>query len=130
MTPDLTIALGAVFVMVAIVAGALASVVVERTAPERRRLNELLGGAGGAGAVVAGPTTLTNAPTAAAERVARLIPKSPKDMGRLRRRMALAGFTSEYAAVFFSAIEIVLPAIGFITLVWFRGVSRGFLLAI
>jgi tight adherence protein C len=130
MTPDLTIALGAVFVMVAIVAGALASLVLERTAPGRRRLNELLDGAGAAGGVVAGPTTLTNAPTAAAERAARLIPKSPKDMGRLRRRMALAGFKSQYAAVVFSAVEIVLPAIAFITVMWFRGLARGILLAI
>src|SRR3954454_9372579 len=110
MTPDFTIALGAVFVMVAVVAGALASLVLERTAPERRRLNELLEGAGGVGVVGAGPTTLTNAPTAAAERAARMIPKSPKDMGRLRRRMALAGYKSPYAAIAFSAVEMILPA--------------------
>jgi len=131
MPMELTVAIGAVFVMVAVIAGVLASLVLERTAPERRRLNELLEGAGGVGTVTGvGSTTLTNTPSAAAERAARMIPKSPKDMGRLRRRMALAGYKNPYAAIAFSALEIVLPAIGFVAVAWWQGLSRGFLLAI
>jgi len=131
MPMELTVAIGAVFVMVAVIVGALTSLVIERSAPERRRLNELLEGAGGVGTIAGvGPTTLTNTPSAAAQRAARMIPKSPKDMGRLRRRMALAGYTSPYAAIAFSVAEIVCPAIGFLAVAWYQGLSRGFLLAI
>jgi tight adherence protein C len=131
MPMEVTVAIGAVFVMVAVLVGSLALLVLERTAPERRRLNELLGGVGAGGtAPGAGATTLTNAPSAAAQRAARMVPKSPKDMGRLRRRMALAGYKNPYAAIVFSAVEIVVPAIGFIAVAWWQGLTRGFLLAI
>ena len=131
MPMEVTVAIGAVFVMVAVLVGSLALLVLERTAPERRRLNELLGGVGAGGtAPGAAATTLTNAPSAAAQRAARMVPKSPKDMGRLRRRMALAGYKNPYAAIVFSAVEIVVPAIGFIAVAWWQGLTRGFLLAI
>jgi len=45
------------------------------------------------------------------ERVSRLVPKSPKDMGRLRRRMAVAGYRNASAAIIYSISELVLPVV-------------------
>ena len=43
------------------------------------------------------------------EKIAKSIPKSPKEMSRLRRRMMQAGIYSFRAAVIYSVAEIVLP---------------------
>ena len=45
------------------------------------------------------------------EKVARALPKSPKELGRLRRRLSIAGINSFGAAVFFSVAELALPVI-------------------
>lgn len=124
-----TVALVAVFVVVAVVTGTATAIVLARTTPERRRLNELLEGTTGGGGL-AQPTSLTDTLTASAQRAARLIPKSPKDMGRLRRRLALAGYRGPYSPVIYSIVEIVLPIIGLLTVVYFRGLTRGLLPAI
>jgi tight adherence protein C len=39
------------------------------------------------------------------------VPKSPKEMGRLRRRMAVAGYTHPAAAAVYSLVEIGLPVL-------------------
>ena len=62
---------------------------------------------------------------ASLERAARWMPKSPKEMGRLRRRMAMAGYRSYEAAVAYSILELVLPVIGFVAVIYFVGVSGG-----
>jgi tight adherence protein C len=41
----------------------------------------------------------------------RFVPKSPKEMGRLRRRLATAGYTHPAAAVVFSLAELGLPIV-------------------
>jgi tight adherence protein C len=74
--------------------------------------------------------TLTERPTSAAQRAAKLIPKSPKDMGRLRRRMALAGYRSFNAALTYAFVEIATPIVFFLAVVWYLGFSRGILLAL
>jgi tight adherence protein C len=131
MPTELTVAVGALFVMVAVIVGTIVSMVLERTSPERRRLNELLeGAAAGAGGAVIGSAPLSNAPGASYERYARYIPKSPKDMGRLRRRLTQAGYKSPTAAIVFSVLEIVLPVIGFLAVVWWQGLNRGWMLAL
>ena len=45
------------------------------------------------------------------ERLTKILPKSPKELGRLRRRLALAGVSSYRAAVAYSIAEIGLPII-------------------
>jgi tight adherence protein C len=127
---DLTVAIGALFVMVAVITGAITSMVLERSAPERRRLNEMLDGAAVSAGTIVGPASLSNAPTAGAVRAARYIPKSPKDMGRLRRRLGQAGYKGQYAPIIYSVAEIALPVIGFFAVASWQGLSRGLVLAI
>jgi tight adherence protein C len=54
------------------------------------------------------------------------IPKSPKEMGRLRRRLAMAGYTSPTAVVLFAFANLATPVLlGFTTLA-LSGVSGWF----
>jgi tight adherence protein C len=122
---DVLVTLVAVFVGVALAAGTLASFALGRLSPERRRLNELVSvGAADAGPLVV-PESLAESTDASLERAARWMQKSPKEMTRLRRRMAMAGYRSYEGALAYSILELVLPVIGFVAVIYFVGVSGG-----
>jgi tight adherence protein C len=106
-TPELTLALIAVFASVALAAAALMSVALRWTAPEHRQLRRLAGG----GPSVLAALQVTDALSPWAKRFQQLVPKSPKDMSRLRRRMAVAGYRSPTAAVLYGASELALPVV-------------------
>lgn len=124
MTPDLFIPIALLFVSIALITGFAASAFLARSAPERARLRQMTL------AVTDGPTQtsgtrrqggLVEQLDPSLERLARALPKSPKEMGRLRRRLAAGGVESYRAAVAYAAAEIVLPvlfaatAFGFVT---------------
>ncbi len=104
---EVTIALVAVFASVAVAAAALMSVALRWTTPEQRQLRRL--GAGRSSVLAA--LQLTDAPGPWMKRFQQVVPKSPKDMSRLRRRLAVAGYRSPTAAVIYSASELLLPVI-------------------
>ena len=109
MTPELWIPIVLLFVSVALVTGFGASAVLARTSPERRRLREMtLAPAGGPSGGSVERTGLTEHLDPRLERIARALPKSPKEMGRLRRRLAAAGIESYKAAVVYAVAELVL----------------------
>ena len=109
MTPELLLPIALLFVSIALVTGLGASAILARTAPERRRLREMtLATAGGQVSMSTRPG-LIERPDPRLERLARTLPKSPKEMGRLRRRLATAGINSFRAAVIYSVAEVVLP---------------------
>jgi tight adherence protein C len=110
MTPELVLVVVGFFVSIALLVGLGASAVLGRTAPERRRLNEMA--AAGAATVAFGTSEqvrLTEQLDPRLERIAKRLPKSPKEMSRLRRRLAMAGIHSFGAAVFYSVSELTLP---------------------
>ena len=121
MTPELMLALGALFVSVAFAAGYVAFEVLRRRAPARQRLHAAAGGS----------VLATNLPLAAGEldprlaRANRFLPKSPKDMSRLQKRMARAGYRSPMAPVVYSICELGLPLILLVLCVYFLGTTRG-----
>ena len=86
MSAELLLTLLAVFATVAVITGALASLILTRTAPGRRRLRA---DASDRECVARRPDLPR--PTQLVQRVASLTPRSPKDMTRLRRR-----FTAGY----------------------------------
>jgi tight adherence protein C len=130
MTPLMAVVLVGVFVTVALIAGAAASVVLARSSPERRRLRDLAaaGSVSGAGAVDVRLTEQVKSPLV--ERLAAAVPKSPKEMGRLRRRLGKAGYRSMTAAVMYATAELVLPVIFALAVVATFGVTRGALFAV
>jgi tight adherence protein C len=107
MTPDLWLPLGALFISIALITGATASLVLARNLPERRRLRQLSPEGGGPGLVE--KVRLTEQLDPRLVRMTRMMPKSPKEMSRLRRRLSAAGIRSFRAAVFYSLAEITLP---------------------
>jgi tight adherence protein C len=87
-----------------------ASAVLARTSPERRRLREAAAVAGGTSLLI-DQVRLTEAVSPRLQSVATRLPKSAKDMGRLRRRLASAGIYSFGAAVCYSLLELALPVL-------------------
>jgi tight adherence protein C len=109
MTPNLWLLLAGLFVSIALLSGLGASAALVRWSPERRRVRELAT-AGFSPSV--GPVEqirLTESLDPRLERLARAVPKSPKEMTRLRRRLASAGVHSFGAAVFYALAELALP---------------------
>jgi tight adherence protein C len=110
MTLELWLAVGGLFVSVGLITGVGAAALLARTSPERRRLREAAVGAGGTGPLI-DQMRLTEEVSPRLQSVASKLPKSPKDMGRLRRRLASAGIYSFGAAVCFSLLELGLPVL-------------------
>ena len=122
MTPDLMLPLALLFVSVALVVGLAASAVLARTAPERRRLREMALAGGGTESLSIETRALVERPDPRLERIARTLPKSPKEMGRLRRRLATAGITSFRVAVIYSIAEVAMPILlGVLAYSFFQG---------
>jgi tight adherence protein C len=127
MSLELIVTLGASFMFVALVSGYGASALVSAIAPERRRLRQL---------TTAGPTGVIDARATLIDtvdpRLKRLpgVPKSPKELGRLRRRLARAGYTSMTAVLIFAAASIVTPvALGLVPIL-LLGAGQGLILGL
>ena len=105
MSMELLFGLVALFVTVAVITGAVASTVLARRAPERQRLNQMATGTG----LVLDIPALTDAPSPSLQRFSRFVPKSPKDMTMLRRRLTAAGYNGMDAIIIFSVAKIVGP---------------------
>jgi tight adherence protein C len=130
MQADLALAVGAVFVTTALLSGALMALLLSRTATARRRLEQLTSGKGRRGASLAlEALTLTDSVGPALSRVSKLLPTSPKEMSRIRRRLARAGFHAPSAAVIYAALEVGLPILVGIGLFVLTGGGRGVLVA-
>jgi tight adherence protein C len=113
------IALAVLFVSIAVVVATVSSLVLARLAPERRRLRELATVGPVAGPV--GPVTLAERPDPISARVSSFIPKSPKEMSKLQRRLAKAGYEHAAAPVIYSASEMLLPVVcGLLVLLYFQ----------
>lgn len=111
MTPDLLLPLSLLFVSIALIVGLAASSLLARTSPERRRLRTMAYAGPGLDSLEVDRGGLIEKHDPRLERLAKALPKSPKEMGRLRRKMALAGISSYGAAVCYAVAELVLPVI-------------------
>jgi tight adherence protein C len=124
MAPDLIISLVAVFLSVALFMGALSWYALSERSPERQRLREISRGRAASGLLLDTPQ-LAEIPSERIQRLARVVPKSPKEMTRLRRRLARAGHRSFSAAVLYALAEIVLPLSCGIGALLFFGLRSG-----
>ncbi|HXW05672.1 MAG TPA: type II secretion system F family protein [Vicinamibacterales bacterium] len=128
MALDLAITLTAAFLFVALVSGWATSAVLSATSPERRRLRQLAGGAGTAGE----RTGVGGLVDAIDPRVRRLpgVPKSPKEMNRLRRRLAMAGYHEPSAMFVFGLAQLITPIVLVTLVLAFLGINRGWMYAV
>jgi tight adherence protein C len=126
--PDVAVTVVIVFVTTAIFAGSLAALVLNRQTDARRRLDRIM--APPQDRPVVAPVkslTLTDTVGPTLSRVSRVLPTSPKEMSRIRRRVARAGYTSPAAAVIYAALEVALPAVAGLTAFAVLGSPRGFM---
>jgi tight adherence protein C len=128
MALDLVVTLAAAFLFVALVGGYATSAALTAGAPERRRLRQL--------AIAGAPDAFAGSNLELVEsmnpRLARLpgVPKSPKELGRLRRRLATAGYTSATAVVVYSLATLVTPVVFALAALSFIGVAKGLIFAL
>jgi tight adherence protein C len=111
---QLSLALLLVFASVALLAGLATSAVLNRGQVARRRLFGMESGPGAEQAVVSpGGNLVADVQTDRQKRLAALVPKSPKEMGRLRRRLAAAGFHGFTPLLVYSVAELACPILAF-----------------
>ena len=122
MTFDLLVTLAAAFIAVALLAGWGVASILSVRSPERRRLNQFAA-AGGADLSDVSVSLIDNVDPRF-RRIPGILPKSAKDMNRLRRRLASAGFTSPWAMVVYGASTIVVPVVFGVTAWMLLGSSR------
>ena len=126
---ELTVALIAIFASVALLAGTATSVVLARGAPGRRRLLESEGPAARGGVFVHAPR-LADMPSPGQQKFIAYVPKSPKEMGRLQRRLAAAGFQGFTPVVLYLVAELACALLGFVTVFFVAGLRSGWLFGI
>ena len=124
----LVLTLVAVFATVALFSGALASLVLTRNAPERRRLRHMTAPRLVTGAVE--NLQLADAPSPALKRFSNILPSSSTDRSRLRRRLAAAGYQDYGAAVLYSSARLILPVLLAIPSLVVLGVRSGWMVAL
>jgi tight adherence protein C len=125
---DLLVTLVAAFLFVALVAGYATSAAFSAMSPERRRLHTLAAG-GGTGIIVESHVALVDTIDSRLKRIPG-VPKSPKELGRLQRRLARAGYTSITALLIFTSATIVTPIALAVTVVLLLGINSGWVLAL
>lgn len=109
MPPDVLVPLAVVFVAIALLTGLSTSLVLTANLPSRRRLREIVGPESTGGLDKDAP--LAEVTDQKWQRIVSVVPRSPRQMGRLHRRLALAGCRSPAAAVTFSLAEMLTPVI-------------------
>src|SRR5687768_6355771 len=127
MSTELLVPVVGVFLAMAFVFGAIVMLVLQRTSVEQKRLRAV--------SVSTGPSLVLEQPQLVEaldprlQKLSKAMPRSPKDMMRLRRHLAQAGFYSFGAAVLYSVAELVLPLLlGGSILLWL-GWANGWLFA-
>ena len=124
MPAEFVVALAAVFLSVALLVGVAVVAALSRPSMAQRRLGSFRDSSGRTDVVL--PASLSaGAKDPRLARWSRLLPKSPKDMSILERRLASGGYRSTAALVTFSAAPLLLSvALGLGALGWFGFLNR------
>lgn len=121
-------ALVALFMSVALVTGSLTYVSLQRSSPVRRRIRNLMRPA--ASGLPQGDLMRVSAPGPALQKARKFIPKSPKEMTKLQRRLAIAGYHKTSHAVAYSFAELACALVGFLVPILIVGWSSGIIYAV
>jgi Flp pilus assembly protein TadB len=127
MSWELLFGITGLFIAIAVLTGAAAATLLARRTPERQRLSQMVAGGG----VVLDLPSLTDAPSSLLKHFKNLVPKSPKEMSILRRKLTAAGYNGLDAAILFGLAKFVLPIVFAVTILSIVGPgSRGVVMAV
>jgi tight adherence protein C len=129
MDPVLLIAIVGVFACVAVVTGLLTNTVLERQSAGTRRFKEMMRPTA-TRATVAATLVGTTGPSPIVQRISKFLPKSPKDMNRLQRRLASGGLHGSGPLVAYLVGEVVLAVGALLLPLTFMGWQKGILFGI
>lgn len=121
MNPTLLIAVTGLFVSLAVAIGYATFEVLHRRAPVRHRLRDLAD----ASVLAADVSLAADQLDPRLARAKRFLPKSPKDLSRLQKRLGLAGYRGATPAFVYSVVELALPALLVLACVYLLGTTRG-----
>ena len=124
----LIIAIAAVFIGVLVVVAASSNALLERRAPERQRLRQLTVPVADQPLVQEDKTLVVNE-DAEVRRAKTYVPKSPKEISRLRRRLMRAGYRNLPPLVVYFWAEVLLPLVLALGALWFFGIQGGWMIA-
>jgi tight adherence protein C len=122
MSPQVAILLVAVFISIALAIGAIASLAFRWTAPEHRQIRKLTNQRNLDGLFT--NTELTEVAAPWVKHLQQVAPKSPKEMTKVRRNLATAGYRSLSSAVLYGAAEMILPIVFAGAMVLWFGLSK------
>jgi tight adherence protein C len=125
MSVEILIAVAGVFVAIAVTAGTTASWWLGWSAPEQRRLRALT--ASPASGLVFTQSRLAEVPDPVLARLSSVLPKSPKEMSRLHKRLTRAGYPQTSAVAYYSLAEVALPLVLALAVLLVLGVRAGLL---
>ena len=108
MSPEVLLILVGVFGSVGLATWGFAALAFRWSSVEQREIRRL--SQRGPDSILA-ELQLTEAPAPWVKRFQQVVPKSPKEMSKLRRRLTAAGYRSMTAAVLYGAAEMLLPVI-------------------
>jgi tight adherence protein C len=122
----LVVSLAAVFVGVALASGLAVSRALSFSTTGRKRLRDMTAAAP---SDLLRDDSLVETPDPALRRLSVVLPKSPKEMGRLRRQLAAAGYYDLTTAIYFSAVKFAAPLVTAGLAILLFGVSDGWMMA-
>jgi tight adherence protein C len=108
MDQQLILMVGAIFASVAIATGLIAWLLTDPQFAQRRLSQLAPAGQDGAPRAV---SVVGHDDTQLAKRVRSMVPKSPKEMGRIERMLALAGYHGAWPATLYATAQFALPVI-------------------
>jgi len=123
--PLLVAGMVGVFLAVALLAGTMGGLVMSRMSPGRRRLRALTDEP--AAIVATAPVSSLAKDQGRLKALKKLVPKSPKELGRIGRRLARAGYYHSSGPLVFAALEMVTAAAGVIVPLVMLGPKTGLL---
>jgi tight adherence protein C len=126
----LPVTLFAVFAAVALVAGSIVNTLLERSSPTRRRLEALVAPAGAHTLHGAAPLVTGTPAIGRLERLVTFVPASPKDLGKLRKRLTVAGFRQPSHLGRYLLIQLIVIALGVVLPLYFIGLRGGVFMAL
>ena len=119
----LIIALGAVFILVLVLTWALTRSVVDKQAPERQRLKKLTSPQGELAPLIKEENPLVKNEDAEIKYARRYVPKSPKELSRIRQRLMRGGYRKLPALIMYVWLELTLPFVFGLTCLYFVGMA-------